>query len=64
MLIPIYEVISRLFSIRTLNLPEAVGSDGDLGDLAILRERRVEFVWLIGVGTRRQTLMVSCCLDV
>ena len=46
---PIYVVILRLCSIRTSNLPGEVDSGGDPDGLAILRERRVAFVWLIGV---------------
>jgi hypothetical protein len=60
---PIYEMILRALSIRTSDLLGGVDSDGDLGGLAILRERRVRFVCLIGFDTRRQTLLVSCCLD-
>ena len=64
MMTPIYEGISTLLSIRTLNLPEAIGSDGDLDDLAIWKERRVAFVWLIDVDAHQRKLLVSCCLDV
>jgi hypothetical protein len=56
MMIPIYQGISKLFLIRTLNQPGAVDFDGDLGDLAILRKRRVGFSLLIGADTPRQTL--------
>jgi hypothetical protein len=63
-MIPKYGGISRLFLIRTSDLPGGVDSGGDLGGLAIWRERHVGSVWLIGFDTLRQTLLVSCCLDV
>jgi hypothetical protein len=64
MTIPIYEGISRSLSTRKSDLLGGVDSDDDLGGLAIWRERRVGFVWLIGVDTHRQMLSISCCLDV
>jgi hypothetical protein len=64
MMIPIYAVISRLFLIRKLDLLGGVDSGGDLGGLAIWREMHVGSVWLIGFDAQRQTLLVSCCLDV
>jgi hypothetical protein len=61
MMIPMCGVISRPFSIRTSNLLGGVDSGGDLGGLAIWREKRVGFVWLLGVDNLRQTLSISCC---
>jgi len=58
---PIYEVISRLLSIHKLDLPGVVDFDGDLGGLAILRERHEGFVWLIDIDTRQRILLVSLC---
>ena len=60
-MIPIYEVISRLLSIRKSDLPGVFDFDGDLGGLAISRERHEGFAWLIGIDMRQRILLVSCC---
>ena len=60
-MIPIYEVISRLLSIHKLDLPGVIDFDGDLGGLAISRERRGGYVWPIGIDMRQRILLVSFC---
>ena len=61
-MIPIYEVISRLLSIHKLDLPGVVDFDGDLGGLAILRERHEGYVWPIGIDMPQRILLVSFAL--